>query len=105
MLHETRVQNPEIPIVVHCSAGIGRTGTLLSIYNIQQLLRDPSSSLDDCTKDSCQCNCLVRVSVFGTVRRLREQRWGMVNNPVSRLNLNEVLGSIFFHLQIYLRQN
>jgi receptor-type tyrosine-protein phosphatase gamma len=52
------------PVLVHCSAGIGRTGTLISlcqmIHAVQMTTFNP------------------RVSVFGTVRRLREQRWKMV---------------------------
>lgn len=53
------------PIIVHCSAGIGRTGTLIVLFNLM--------------------NCVDRqkptqpfVSVFDTVRKLRDQRFGAV---------------------------
>lgn len=57
-------------VVVHCSAGIGRTGTIIALHELvsslhAQLARGSSN---------------VRVSVFATVRRLREERWGMVQN-------------------------
>ena len=51
-------------VLVHCSAGVGRTGTLIALYHmiitLQAMKNNP------------------RISVFGTVRRLREQRWGLV---------------------------
>lgn len=57
-------------VVVHCSAGIGRTGTIIALHELvgslhAQLARGSSN---------------VRVSVFAVVRRLREERWGMVQN-------------------------
>lgn len=55
--------------LVHCSAGIGRTGILISLYNT-------ISALEDLLQQEKEEN--IRVSVFGTVRRLREQRKGMV---------------------------
>mmetsp|Transcript_5309 Transcript_5309/g.9733 ORF Transcript_5309/g.9733 Transcript_5309/m.9733 type:complete len:330 (+) Transcript_5309:811-1800(+) len=59
-------------VLVHCSAGVGRTGTLIAIFQIVTALE---KQLTDRVS-----NPLIepRVSIFGTVRRLREQRWGMV---------------------------
>ena len=35
---KTRAEHTESPIIVHCSAGIGRTGTLVAIFNIVESL-------------------------------------------------------------------
>jgi protein tyrosine phosphatase len=67
LIYETREKSPS-PVVIHCSAGIGRSGTLVAVYNLDIILRESVNNLDN-----------VKLSVFGVVRRLREQRWGMVN--------------------------
>ena len=54
----------DVPVLVHCSAGVGRTGTLIALYHMIKVTQALKK--------------LSRISVFGTVRRLREQRWGMV---------------------------
>jgi len=64
------------PIVVHCSAGCGRTGTLIAICNaitsVEELKRFGKA------KSESGFDLTPRVSVFSIVRRLREQRWAMV---------------------------
>jgi protein tyrosine phosphatase len=48
-------------VVVHCSAGVGRTGVIIAIFNLILQIKSQKA-----------------ISVFGTVRKMREQRWGMV---------------------------
>jgi protein tyrosine phosphatase len=67
-IDENRIKNPAGKVVMHCSAGIGRTGTIISIYNIKY-------ALDEAVKTP---GVVSRISVFGTVRRIREQRMGSV---------------------------
>ena len=58
---------PAEKVIVHCSAGIGRTGTtiglahcIINLWALRNTGKDP------------------RISIFGTVRRMREQRSGLV---------------------------
>ena len=55
-------------LLVHCRAGIGRTGTTISLINLTLALR---YQLSQGVADP-------RISIFSTVRRLREQRIWMV---------------------------
>ena len=56
--------------VIHCSAGIGRTGTTAALANLMIAI---SSQIN-----SRKSHDEVKFSVFSTVRRLREQRFLMV---------------------------
>lgn len=54
------IENDE-KVVVHCSAGVGRTGTFIAMAEIKMLIPKSDS-----------------ISIFEIVRKLREQRWAMV---------------------------
>ena len=65
----------QAPIVVHCSAGVGRTGTFIAIYNIVRCLQKLLSIYDP------QKNPITPIlNVFNVVRKLREQRYSMVSD-------------------------
>ena len=54
------------PIIVHCSAGVGRTGTFITV----------DMALEQAEKER-------KVDIAGIVNRLREQRMKMVQTDVS----------------------
>lgn len=54
--------------LVHCSAGIGRTGTTIALLHlIISICAQKNAGVED-----------PAFSIFSTVRRIREQRLGMV---------------------------
>lgn len=54
--------------IVHCSAGIGRTGTTITLaHAIISIWAQLNSGMSD-----------PKISIFSIVRRLREQRFGLV---------------------------
>jgi protein tyrosine phosphatase len=61
--------NP-MKLVVHCKAGVGRTGTTLAIINAMILYGEYAGKKEE-----------TPVSVFSIVRRLREQRMWMCQTP------------------------
>lgn len=71
LIHMILNSDPTAKAIIHCSAGIGRTGTTASLSS---LLINVASQLNQGIADP-------KISVFSTVRRLREQRFSMVQMP------------------------
>ena len=73
--------SPEEKAVVHCSAGIGRTGTTIAL-------------LDAIVNLSAQRNAgkEPQISIFDSVRRLKEQRHGAVQTKAQYKFLYEFIG-------------
>ena len=67
---ETGRDKGDGPIVSHCSAGIGRTGTFIAMYYLYKEIIDQIDKGKE----------IIQFSVFNLVRKLKEMRIAMVQN-------------------------
>ena len=72
----------QVKILVHCSAGVGRTGTFIALYQLMELLdRKVDEYRKSIGKQSSNLNELeeITIDIFNTVFTLRRQRCLMVS--------------------------
>lgn len=67
------------PVVVHCSAGIGRTGSFITVSNVldevrAEVAKEPKSTY------------VPTISVVKTVIKIRRERMGLIQTEVTKLN-------------------
>jgi protein tyrosine phosphatase len=77
-------RDPRSPILVHCSAGIGRTGTLISIYQIFSEFMKAKKN-----------NKKFVFSVYDTILRLRHMRQFMVQTQGQYVFIYQFIHSFF----------
>lgn len=74
------------PFVVHCSAGVGRTGSFIAMYLLYCQLKDKLNKE------------IIEFNIFNTVRQLREMRLHCVQNTTQYY-------FIYLFVQYFLEQN
>jgi protein tyrosine phosphatase len=72
----------QAPFLVHCSAGVGRAGTTISLFYLRWLFLSHWERIKE-----------EGVSIFGLVRNLKEQRTGMVQTSEQYLLLYTAMAS------------
>ena len=102
--NELRVANETSPMVVHCSAGIGRSGSFIALdlmlndlKQTYEQFQQQQAANEQVKQQEMVCEFLDCVNVPKIVKQLRKQRDGMVQTKEQYLML-------FDYLNYYLAQ-
>ena len=71
LIDEYKKEKPDAPVVIHCSAGVGRTGTFICLYNLYHEIMVQINNKEK--KD-------IKVSIMNLVRKVKEMRMFSVEN-------------------------
>ena len=66
------LNNKNNPMIVHCSAGVGRTGTFVSMYLLEKEISEQINAKKE----------YIRFNIFNLVRKIKEMRMYMVQSEV-----------------------
>ena len=64
------LNNKNNPMIVHCSAGVGRTGTFVSMYLLEKEINEQINAKKE----------YIRFNIFNLVRKIKEMRMYMVQS-------------------------
>lgn len=73
-----KIYNNNQPVIVHCSAGVGRSGTFISLYNLYNIIM---KQINDVNTNE------IKFSIMNIVRQLKEMRLHLVENEKQYLYL------------------
>ena len=79
-IHRVRKEHPsclDLPLLVHCSAGVGRTGTFILLDTVMQKIKREGT-----------------LSVFNVLKNLRGQRMKMVQTKVNYMTTPSCIHSL-----------
>ncbi|KAJ8040874.1 Receptor-type tyrosine-protein phosphatase delta [Holothuria leucospilota] len=75
---KTFQEKREVPLLVHCSAGVGRTGTFIALYSLTDVVKKGEN-----------------IDIYGFVEQMREDRINMVQKESQYKFLHECLLEVF----------
>nr|XP_036580214.1 protein-tyrosine phosphatase [Colletotrichum truncatum]KAF6788046.1 protein-tyrosine phosphatase [Colletotrichum truncatum] len=85
---EYNTAGPDTPRIIHCSAGVGRTGTFITLEHLMRELDEGALGDYDGTSEGSDL-------IYSTVDALREQRRSMVQAEAQYLFLYQVLRKLW----------